>query len=104
VTSSELALLHEQAFLCSEGSKNGAVVESIRDFFLVELRNPLTRKTYWNEIRRFAEWCAARGLFLEKLTPRDISLYASEDTRRPRTSNTGLSAIRSMFDYLASAG
>jgi site-specific recombinase XerD len=93
-----------QALVLYAASKSGAVVEALRDFFIVELRNPSTRKTYWNEIRRLADFCAARRLPIEALTPRDLSLYAETDTRRPRTVNTGLSAIRSMFDFLCQRG
>ncbi len=101
---SDLAPSPGPSFLCSEASKNGAVIEALRDFFIVELQNPHTRKTYWNEIRHFAEWCQGQQLSIERVSPRDMSAYAEQDKRRTRTVNTGLSAIRTLLDFLVERG
>lgn len=93
-----------EAYLLPAASESGAIIEAIRDFFIVELRNDDTRRTYFGAIRRLADWCNHRGISIESISPRDISLFREEDSRRSRSVNTGLSAIRTFFDYLCERG
>ena len=45
------------------------------EFFTARVRNKNTRSAYVNAMRKFAEWCAGRGLTLEQLEPIAVAAY-----------------------------
>jgi len=76
------------------------------EFFAAEIRNPKTRRAYAFAVRRFTEWCEARGLLLERIEPVVVAAYVEELQQElaPPSVKQHLAAIRRMFDYLATGG
>ncbi len=76
------------------------------EFFAAEIRNPKTRRAYAFAVRRFSEWCEARGLGLERIEPIVVAAYVEELQKELASPSVKqhLAAIRRMFDYLATGG
>lgn len=45
------------------------------EFFVAEIRNPKTRRAYAFAVRRFTDWCEARGVALERIEPVIVAAY-----------------------------
>jgi site-specific recombinase XerD len=75
----------------------------VLEFFTAQINNDHTRKAYLNATRRFAEWCAARGLaelagvqaFHVAAFIKDLQGHFS-----PPTVKQHLAALRMLFDWL----
>ena len=76
-------------------------------FFLAEIRNKNTRETYARHVRRFFDWCQARGVEdLRQIEPLLVSAYVEILTKRykERTVQNVRSALVSLYDYLVAHG
>jgi integrase/recombinase XerD len=73
------------------------------EFFTANIRNPNTRRAYYNATCRFASWCQARGLGdLRRVLPVHVAAYVEEMQRsqsRPSVKQH-LAAIRMLMDWL----
>ena len=72
------------------------------EFFTANIRNRNTRAAYLRAVLRFADWCAARGLTLERIEPIGVAAYIEELTHSlaAPTVKQHLSALRQLFDWL----
>ena len=72
------------------------------EFFTVNIRNPNTRMAYLTTAYRFADWCEAAGLALEKVKPMVVAAYIEQMTKTyaPPTVKQHLAAIHMLFDWL----
>src|SRR5579883_2295474 len=79
------------------------------EFFTANIRNPNTRAAYALAVRRFADWCQAKGYALSELTPIHIAGYVEELGKSQEHGGAGLAkptvkqhlaALRMLFDYL----
>ena len=72
------------------------------EFFTANIRNPNTRMAYLTAAYRFADWCEAAGLALEKIKPMVVAAYIEQLTKAsaPPTVKQHLAAIRMLFDWL----
>ena len=72
------------------------------EFFTANIRNPNTRMAYLMAAYRFADWCEARGLTLDRVEPMLVAAYIEQLTRSyaPATVKQHLAAIRMLFDWL----
>ncbi len=83
--------------------KEARAAERFWDFFTANIRNPHTRRAYYNAVSKFSEFCAERGVHdLEYVKPVHVSAYV-EGLRagfaKP-TIKQHLAAIRMLFDWL----
>ena len=73
------------------------------EFFTANIRNPNTRRAYYNAACRFARWCDARALDdLRRVQPVHVAAYVEEMLRsqsRPSVKQH-LAAIRMLMDWL----
>ena len=73
------------------------------EFFTAHIRNPNTRRAYYNAASRFASWCEAHGLGdLRRIQPVHVAAYVEEMQRsqsRPSVKQH-LAAMRMLMDYL----
>jgi site-specific recombinase XerC len=73
------------------------------EFFTANIRNPNTRRAYYNATCRFASWCEARGFGdLRRILPVHVAVYVEEMQRsqsRPSVKQH-LAAIRMLMDWL----
>ena len=72
------------------------------EFFTANIRNPNTRMAYLMAAYRFADWCEARGLTLDRVEPMGVAAYIEQLTKTyaPATVKQQLAAIRMLFDWL----
>ena len=72
------------------------------EFFTANIRNPNTRMAYLTAAYRFADWCEARGLTLDRVEPMVVAAYIEQLTKTytPATVKQHLAAIRMLFDWL----
>ena len=72
------------------------------EFFTANIRNPNTRMAYLTAAYRFADWCEAKGLTLDKVKPMLVAAYIEQLTKTysPPTVKQHLEAIRMLFDWL----
>lgn len=72
------------------------------EYFTASIRNPNTRKAYYQAVRQFFDWCDDHGLQLEQLNPIIIATYIEQltATRNDATVKQHLAAIRTLFDFL----
>ena len=72
------------------------------EFFTANIRNPNTRMAYLMAAFRFADWCEARGLTLDRVEPMGVAAYIEQLTKTyaPATVKSHLAAIRMLFDWL----
>ena len=72
------------------------------EFFTANIRNPNTRMAYLTAAYRFADWCEARGLTLDRVEPMLVAAYIEQLTKTyaPATVKQHLAAIRMLFDWL----
>ena len=72
------------------------------EFFTANIRNPNTRMAYLMAAYRFADWCEARGLTLDRVEPMGVAAYIEQLTKTcaPATVKQHLAAIRVLFDWL----
>ena len=72
------------------------------EFFTANIRNPNTRMAYLMAAYRFADWCEARGLTLDRVEPMLVAAYIEQLTKTcaPATVKQHLAAIRVLFDWL----
>ena len=72
------------------------------EFFTANIRNPNTRMAYLMAAYRFADWCEARGLTLDRVEPMLVAAYIEQMTKvySPATVKQALAAIRMLFDWL----
>lgn len=83
--------------------KEARAAERFWDFFTANIRNPHTRRAYYNAACKFSQFCAGRRVFdLEKVKPVHVAAYV-ESLRggfaKP-TIKQHLAAIRMLFDWL----
>ncbi len=75
----------------------------VLEFFTAQINNDHTRKAYLNSTRRFAEWCAARGIAqLADVEAFHVAAFVKElqgEFSAP-TVKQHLSALRMLFDWL----
>ena len=73
------------------------------EFFTANIRNPNTRRAYYNAAHRFARWCQGRGIAdLGEVLPLHVAAYIEEMLRtqsRPSVKQH-LAAIRMLMDWL----
>ncbi len=83
--------------------KEARAAERFWDFFTANIRNPHTRRAYYNAVCKFSEFCAERGVHeLEYVKPVHVSAYV-ESLRHgfaKPTIKQHLAAIRMLFDWL----
>ena len=73
------------------------------EFFTANIRNPNTRRAYYNAALRFGRWCEQHGLGdLRRLLPIHVAAYVEEMQReRSRPSvKQHLAAIRMLMDWM----
>ena len=72
------------------------------EFFTANIRNPNTRMAYLMAAYRFADWCEAKGLALDRVEPMVVAAYIEQLTKAyaPATVKQHLAAIRMLFDWL----
>src|SRR6202790_707279 len=75
----------------------------VLEFFTAQINNDHTRKAYLNATRRFAAWCAARGIAqLADVQPVHVAAFVKEmqgEFSAP-TVKQHLAALRMLFDWL----
>jgi hypothetical protein len=72
-------------------------------FFTAQINNDHTRKAYLNATRRFAEWCAVRGISeLAGVHPFHVAAFIKDlqDPFSPPTVKQHLAALCMLFDWL----
>ena len=76
------------------------------EFFAAQLRNQGTRVIYARAIARFLTWCEVHELELTQISPLAVASYVEQlsPDLSPPTIKQQLSAIRSLFDFLATGG
>jgi site-specific recombinase XerD len=77
------------------------------EFFTAAIRNPNTRRAYARDVRGFVEWCADAGIAsIAGVNTMHVAAYIEQlGTAHPApTVKRHLSAIRHLFDYLATGG
>src|SRR5229473_3586488 len=75
----------------------------VLEFFTAQINNEHTRKAYLNSTRRFAEWCAARGIAqLADVEAFHVAAFVKELQGQfsPPTVKQHLAALRMLFDWL----
>jgi site-specific recombinase XerD len=75
----------------------------VLEFFTAQINNDHTRKAYLNATRRFAEWCATRGISeLAGVQPFHVAAFVKElqGQLSPPTVKQHLAALRMLFDWL----
>jgi integrase/recombinase XerD len=75
----------------------------VREFFTTQINNDHTRKAYMNAARRFAQWCAARGLGeLAAVEPIHVAAFIKQLQKElsAPTVKQHLAALRMLFDWL----
>ncbi len=77
--------------------------ERVAEFFTAQINNDHTRKAYLNATRRFAAWCAGKGIdHLASVRPTHVAAFLKElqaEVSAP-TVKQHLAAIRVLFDWL----
>lgn len=77
--------------------------ERAAEFFTAQINNPHTRKAYLNATRRFAAWCAGKGIDqLAAVRPIHVAAFLEElqTMVAAPTVKQHLAAIRVLFDWL----
>lgn len=77
--------------------------ERFFDFFTANIRNPHTRRAYYNAACKFSEFCGGRGIYeLEHVKPVHVAAYIESlrDGFAKPTIKQHLAAIRMLFDWL----
>ena len=77
------------------------------EFFTAAIRNPNTRRAYARDVRGFVEWCADAGIAsIVGVNTMHVAAYIEQlGTAHPAPAvKRHLSAIRHLFDYLATGG
>jgi site-specific recombinase XerD len=75
----------------------------VAEFFTTQINNDHTRKAYMNAARRFAQWCAARGLGeLAAVEPMHVAAFIKQLQKElsAPTVKQHLAALRMLFDWL----
>jgi site-specific recombinase XerD len=75
----------------------------VLEFFTAQINNDHTRKAYMNATRRFAEWCAARGIGeLAAVQPFHVAAFVRhlQGEFSPPTVKQHLAALRMLFGWL----
>lgn len=75
----------------------------VLEFFTAQINNDHTRKAYLNATRRFAEWCASRGIEqLADVQAFHVAAFVKElqGQLSPPTVKQHLAALRMLFDWL----
>lgn len=72
------------------------------EFFTVNIRNPHTRRAYYNGVAQFFTWCSQHGIELEGIQPMIVAAYIEElqKTVSKPTVKQHLAAIRMLFDWM----
>lgn len=72
------------------------------EFFLANIRNENTRRTYSSVVKDFFEWCEVRGMTLQTIEPIAVAAYIEwiSATHSKPSVKLHLSAIRGLFDHL----
>lgn len=73
------------------------------EFFTVNIRNPHTRRAYFNAVSAFAAWCENKRLYhLAAVTPMHVAAYVEQlgRTHSKPTVKQHLAAVRMLFDWL----
>jgi integrase/recombinase XerD len=73
------------------------------EFFTVNIRNPHTRRAYFNAVSAFAAWCEEKHLYhLAAVTPMHVAAYVEQlgRTHSKPTVKQHLAAVRMLFDWL----
>ena len=78
----------------------GAARYAWEEFISGELRNAHTRKAYNLAVRRFLDWCQARGTGLVYITPGMLGAYFDAHPGSHPTKKQHLAAIRRLLDKL----
>ena len=77
--------------------------ERAAEFFTAQINNDNTRKAYLTATRRFAAWCAGKGIDrLDAVRPIHVAAFIKElqEEVSPPTVKQHLAAIRVLFDWL----
>jgi len=75
----------------------------VAEFFTTQINNDHTRKAYMNAARRFAQWCAARGIGeLAAVEPIHVAAFIKQLQKElsAPTVKQHLAALRMLFDWL----
>src|SRR5579871_5938828 len=78
-------------------------VFAAEEFLFGRIRNEHTRAAYLVALRRFLSWVEARGLELNRITPRDVGQYLDwlrKESTSVATRKQHLAALRHFFDAL----
>jgi integrase/recombinase XerD len=73
---------------------------AFEEFFHGQIRNAYTRKAYLHAVRSFSNWCGARNLKVERVTPADVGKYLDSLPVAAPTKKVHLAALRRLFDGL----
>ncbi len=76
------------------------------EFFVANIRNANTRRSYFTAVNRFCEWCEYHQLDLLKVEPTHVAAYIEEmlPDFADGSVKVHLAAIRMLFDYLVTGG
>jgi integrase len=75
----------------------------VLEFFTAQISNDHTRRAYMNAARRFADWCAGKGIHeLSHVQPFHVAAFIKDlqDQLSPPTVKQHLAALRMLFDWL----
>jgi site-specific recombinase XerD len=99
-----LALKSQEAPLPTLISAAGhGAIKKYLEFFTAQLRNPNTRRAYYQAVSTFFEWCEQRGLHaLSRIEPIHVAAYieALGKERAAPSVKQALAAVRRLFDWL----
>jgi integrase/recombinase XerD len=110
IMTTELATYKETDVLSATNSALPRVFQSspagerrFWEFFTVNIRNPHTRRAYFNAVSAFAAWCEEKRLHhLAAVTPMHVAAYVEQlgRTHSKPTVKQHLAAVRMLFDWL----
>ena len=70
------------------------------EFFYGRIRSPHTRRAYHRAVKRFLDWCEARGLELTQISPADVGNYLDSLELATSSKKQVLAGLRHFFDGL----
>lgn len=85
------------AFIADHGT---AARYAWEEFFIGNLRNAHTRRSYLQAVRQFLHWCEQQCVDLPRITPGLIGRYFDQHTGSAPTRKLHMSAIRGLLDTL----
>ncbi|HWL10135.1 MAG TPA: tyrosine-type recombinase/integrase [Planctomicrobium sp.] len=70
------------------------------EFFVGQIRNPHTRRSYRHAVKQFLAWCESRDLKLTTISPADVGNYLDSLKLATGSKKVVLAALRHFFDRM----